>query len=285
MLRQCIESILMLDLCDDEKEIIVVDDGSAASPEAFLRTLDKNILCISQENSGLSAARNTGIMTAHGEYIQFVDSDDALITETYNDIVEQVRTQHMDMLMFRFSYDTIARGIDRQCTPHDGPVYLAHNNLRAAAWCYVFRKDILGDLRFRKGIFHEDSLFTPQLMMRAHRLYVNKTKAYFYRQHSGTIMSRRDSGHIQKRLDDSVVVLKELQALCDSHVGIEKTALQRCIDQQVMAYIYFIVMLTHSYSELRHRTSALRHSHLFPLPLKMYTLKYFLFAMATRLIR
>lgn len=284
MLRQCIESILMLSMRDDEKEIIVVDDGSTASPEALLRTLGKNIVYISQKNSGLSAARNTGIMAAHGEYIQFVDSDDALITEAYDDIVRQVRTQRMDMLMFRFSYDAIARGSDRKCISHDGPVYLAHNNLRAAACCYVFRKDILAELRFKIGIYHEDALFTPQLMLRARTLSITKAKAYFYRQHSGTIMSRRDSAHIQKRLDDSVVVLKELQALRDSLTGVEQEALQRCIDQQVMAYIYFIVMLTHSYSELRHRTSALRHSHLFPLPLKMYTLKYFLFALATRLI-
>lgn len=284
MLRQCIESILMLSMRDDEKEIIVVDDGSTASPEALLQTLGKNIVCISQENSGLSAARNTGIMAAHGEYIQFVDGDDALITETYNDIVRQVRTQRMDMLMFRFSYDALTKGNGTKCTSHDGSVYLAHNNLRAAACCYVFRKDILAELRFKIDIYHEDALFTPQLMLRARTLSITKAKAYFYRQHPGTIMSRRDSAHIQKRLDDSVVVLKELQALRDSLTGVEQEALQRCIDQQVMAYIYFIVMLTHSYSELRHRTSALRHSHLFPLPLKMYTLKYFLFALATRLI-
>ena len=121
-------------------------------------------------------------------------------------------------------------------------------------------------------------------MLRARTLSTTKSEAYFYRQHPGTIMSTRDVIHIQRRLDDSVIVLKELQQLSRSLIGKERQAIERCIDQQVMVYIYYIVVLTHSYHDLRHRTSELRAYGMFPMPLKRYTYKYLIFALATRLI-
>jgi len=59
------------------REIIVVDDGSNAQTKAVLKTLEPTIsLLITQENKGTSAARNTGIAVASGEYILVLDSDD-----------------------------------------------------------------------------------------------------------------------------------------------------------------------------------------------------------------
>ena len=66
MLIECIESILALSLQADEREIIVVDDGSKIRCVNELTKYDDEITYIRQRNMGLSEARNTGIQMATG---------------------------------------------------------------------------------------------------------------------------------------------------------------------------------------------------------------------------
>lgn len=286
MLRECISSIFALSLRSDEREVIIVDDGSTVPFAEALRGYEGEIRVIRQENAGLSAARNTGIAAATGEYIQFIDSDDGLIPHVYERVIRMVRQHRMDMLMFRFTFSATPSGtiLEDDSTPklsrcYAGWDFLQHENLRAAAWCYIFRRDCLGELRFQPGIFHEDALFTPQLIMRTATLYVLKEQAYFYRQGEGTIMSNRNEQHIVKRLDDSLFVLLELQKQLRDMPEREQRAMQRCIYQQTMCYIYTIIQLRRPLRELRSRLKDLRRNGLYPLPLKCYTWKYWLFAL------
>ena len=83
MLYECIDSILALSLRTDEREIIVVDDGSDSSPINELMRYGDDIIYVRQKNQGLSAARNKGIDVATGSYFQFVDADDQLIQHPY----------------------------------------------------------------------------------------------------------------------------------------------------------------------------------------------------------
>ena len=81
MLCQCIDSVMALSLTPEEREIIVVDDGSKDSPVNSLMKYGDDITYIRQRNQGLSEARNTGIQMAAGQYLQFVD--DVLLREFY----------------------------------------------------------------------------------------------------------------------------------------------------------------------------------------------------------
>lgn len=285
MLKECIESILALDLSSQEREIIVVDDGSKVSAQKSLNDINPDIRYIRQQNRGLSAARNNGISKAKGEYVQFVDSDDKLIPAAYNTIISAVREHHMDMLMFRFSYNEATNRICSISPSMTGVDHLLNYNIRAAAWCYIFRRDILHDLRFREGIFHEDALFTPQLIFVAKTLHLTLTEAYFYRQHPGTIMSSNSPAHITKRLDDMALVLNLLNIICQSLSGREYKAMLRCVSQQTMNYLYLICQLPTSYLDKYLRIKALKQQKLYPLPLKCYTMKYFVISLCTQIIR
>ena len=74
-LRRCIDSVLQQTFCD--YEMIIVNDGSKDDTLAVVENLrDERVRVISQENQGVSVARNTGISAAKGEYVCFLDADD-----------------------------------------------------------------------------------------------------------------------------------------------------------------------------------------------------------------
>ena len=86
-LSRCIDSILRQTFADFE--LILVNDGSSDKSkeicEKYLES-DPRIKLINQENSGVSAARNTGLDNASGEYIGFVDSDDFIEKNMYEEL-------------------------------------------------------------------------------------------------------------------------------------------------------------------------------------------------------
>ena len=282
LLKACVESIQALRLSSEEAEIIVVDDGS--SPPL---TSPLGGRLIRQEQAGLSVARNTGLSHAKGRYIQFVDADDCLIPLAYETVLEQVRKEGADVVLFKMTKKcgrAIAPKGDFKSLPIGGEgrgltgaIFLQHRNLRAAAWGYAFRREILGELRFYPGLLHEDELFTPQLFLRSQSLFELDVKAYFYRQHEGTITHSDKPEKIQRRLDDIHFIIKQLHSLNES-------SLERHIRQLIVDYLQNTLMLTHSFCELRRRARELRGEGFLPLPLRCYSMRYLFVASIANLI-
>ena len=134
MLVKCTDSILALPLGNDDREIILIDDGSDTSPLDALDERNKLIKYIRQQNAGLSAARNKGIEAAQGDYIQFVDGDDMLLTEPYKLCLDTIRQDKPDMLMFKMTNDNKHYHIDEGHTLRtNGAQYMTRHNLRKVA--------------------------------------------------------------------------------------------------------------------------------------------------------
>lgn len=275
MLQECIDSILQLSLRSFEREILVIDDGSDVSPVNQLMNQDEDVTYLRQKHSGLSAARNKGIDVATGRYLQFVDADDRLIPASYELCLDIVRYQEdVDMVMFDFSTTSQVEAIPETVLPVIGSAYMRNNNIHGSACGYLFRKSILGELRFTPCIFHEDEEFTPQLLLRAESVYPTHHKAYFYFQHEGTITSSHDTENVNKRLDDQMGVLLRLHALCDKLPHQDKMALERRIAQLTMDYIYNTIMMTRKQDVLERKIHELYAQGLFPLPDADYSRKY-----------
>lgn len=275
MLRECIESIMQLSLSPEEREIILIDDGSDMSPLNELIDYRDQIIYLRQRNQGLSIARNVGVDICKGEYIQFVDADDCLIQGGYEHCLDVVHKNHPDMVLFNFTNE--GTEVD---TPYlfDGPIsgteYMHQHNLRATAWGYIFRKKTLGELRFTPQLLHEDEEFTPQLILRADTIYFTDTYAYYYREREDSIVHNNDTQWKIKRLDDAEYVITQLDHLANTLASSERVALQRRVAQLTMDYIYNIIMLTHSEQELNTRLERLHKRGMFPLPEREYTKKY-----------
>lgn len=275
MLCQCLESIMALSLNSSEREVIVIDDGSEQSPLPELSKYADDIIYVRQRNAGLSQARNRGLQIASGQYVQFVDADDYLLRSPYEHCLDLVRYQHPDVVMFDFTDgDTNDDATFNTGDLKSGTEYLSQHNLQATACCYIFRRQILGELRFTPGIYHEDEEFTPLLMLRAETLCTTNAKAYFYRQRKDSIVSNNDIRHCMKRLRDLKGVISRLNYIADHRPIDDRTALQRRIAQLTMDYLYQIIIQTQSYHYLERKITELRKEGLFPLPEQDYTRKY-----------
>ncbi|MBO4597926.1 MAG: glycosyltransferase [Bacteroidaceae bacterium] len=239
LLRGCLESVVSQDVLVDEAEYLLIDDGSAKSPEAVLKDFP-SARYIRQENKGLGGARNTGIDVARGEYIMFVDSDDTIADGAMKYIVEWCKSaDSADILTFGLRYTS--------APSHHGSFkagnrvvksvedYLETTNLRASACLYVFRRSLLDahsrweKLRFKEHFLHEDELFTPQLVVRAKTICISDSVVYFYYKRSGSITTKSDGEHLQRRMENLKETIGLLYSLCNSQS--EARLLERKIRQ------------------------------------------------------
>lgn len=305
LLAECVRSVLRVcalmrerGMCEGASEIIVIDDGSAVSPLDMLGQMDSSIRCIRQDNQGLSAARNTGLDWARGEYVQFVDGDDALLAHTYCSLCPR-SAQDADIILFRFTtqapqqQSTASGEQDAQCPGQDvttacqpmesGAEYLLRHNMRASACCYLFRRSRLGKLRFACGLTHEDELFTPLLLLRMHSTRDIPAAAYYYRQRPHSITHAHTSHQRARRLDDLMDILRRLRNTASALPSLEKAALTRRVEQLTGDYIYNVYRLECDPARRSHRMATLASEHLLPLPVRTYTPGYWLYSLMLRL--
>lgn len=282
MLKECLESILTLSTPNEEREVIVIDDGSDKSPLDALLSYGDNVIYLRKNNEGISTARNLGLRTATGTFVQFIDGDDTLISSTYEHCLDIAIHGNADVVAFDFTRRKETDLNFKDSEPQSGCNLMRQSNIQGASWLYLFRRSILGNLTFTPGIsYGEDEEFTPQLLLRAEKVVCTSAKAYFYRQHKNSAITDKSQKGITKRLDDNLIVIKSLKQKADTLPVAERSALMRRVAQLAMDHIYNVITLSRSDSRLKECLKELQRCGLFPLPRRNYTLKYNLFRRMT----
>jgi glycosyltransferase involved in cell wall biosynthesis len=280
MLQECIESITKLSLNARDREIILIDDGTDVSQINEMHHERDKIIYLRQRNQGLSAARNMGLRVASGKYVQFIDGDDMVLTAPYEHCLDIARYHEPDLVSFNATnHKNVATPMTFE-GPMTGAKFMRDNNIKASACSYLFKKTILSDLRFAPGLLHEDEEFTPQLILRAERLFTTDADAYYYRKREGSIMTNNSQEHRQRRLSDTLRILLHLQELSATLPELDRLAMNRRIAQLSMDFLYNTIKLTHSRKQLLENIELLRKHGLYPLPDRNYTRKYSLFRRA-----
>ena len=275
MLRACIESIGELSLRPFEREIIVVDDGSDESPLAALGMLADDIIYIRQTNQGVAVARNMGLKMAEGDFVQFIDADDVLLRTPYEHVIDLVRYDKADLVMFDFCEKPDKNTSYKDDGPMTGATIMRQQNIHGSVCTILFQRSMLGSLRFTPGIaYGEDEEFTPQLLLRAERVISTTARAYYYRQRPASAINRKDMRSRLQRLGDAKDVLLSLHKKCSILPPEERVAMQRRTAQLTMDYIYNVIVLTRSRHYLDRQLEELGRIGLFPLPDRDYTQKY-----------
>ena len=197
-IEKCLLSCLNQDVSSSEYEIVVVNDGS---PDNSLQIAEHiastvgNVTVVSQENGGLSVARNTGLMHAKGEYVWFVDSDDWIEENCLSGIVESLNATKPDFLQlqFRYAYDDSLLNRDSFCFINSvvsGVQQINNGGVPIPAQFAIYRREFLLNkhLEFYPGIFHEDCEFKPRALFLAARCASYDKVVYnYYQRTSGSI--------------------------------------------------------------------------------------------------
>lgn len=275
MLCECIDSLLSLHLSADEREIVIVDDGSGQRVSDVLGDRLRHTVCIRTPNGGVSVARNTGLRMAHGVFVQFVDGDDMLLQEPYDHVLKTAHSDDCSMVMFDFSEKPHHHQRYKDEPGISGTELMSQHNIHGSAWGYLFRRDLLGSLRFTPGVaYGEDEEFTAQLLLRAENVYRTSAKAYLYRKRACSALRTEDKEKHISRLDDNKEVIKRLSRQLDKLPADGRKALERRVAQMTMDYIYNTIRLTRDRLSLDQRLAELKEQGLFPLPDRNYTTKY-----------
>ena len=221
--RLCLESLFQQGLDEQDVEVIIVNDGTQDRSMEVIQDiicLHQNITVISQDNLGLSAARNTGLVAAKGDYVLFVDSDDLLIDNSLPAMLDDACRHKPDLLIAKFvtmNNDDISSGqIPSTITYASTAIaesratieYL--NPQECYVWRTLYKRAFLNEhaIRFIPGIYFEDVPFTAECYLKSMRCLISNYPFYIYRQHHNSIVSTINK---KKVMDLNVVIAH----LCD----------------------------------------------------------------------
>lgn len=187
-LHRCVGSVLRQSF--QNFEMILVDDGSTDNSTTMVDEIartDNRISVIHQCNQGLSAARNTGIKAAKGEYITFIDSDDFIAQDTYKGVMELLNGHpKYDILEFSVieKYGSKAQHplILDDCVYQNKQEYWLKGQAyrHTYAWNKIYRRELFADIEFPKGRNFEDAHTLPKLMTAAKTIATTSLGTYYY---------------------------------------------------------------------------------------------------------
>lgn len=180
-------------------EIILINDGSTDDSSSICKKYlnqDLRFKYIYQENAGLSAARNTGIAAASGEYITFVDSDDWLDTSAIEILYRNLKKYDADIAagnynMYNdskqeFSFKVFDSDYREQVYVDKEIMYqFAKQEMKDMAWACtmmkLYKMDLFAGLRFPLGKNVEDNFVIYKVFLKAKRVVHVEKAIYWYR--------------------------------------------------------------------------------------------------------
>lgn len=210
-LDQCVESIVGQSYKD--LEIILVDDGSTDESGRLCdiwAEKDNRIKVIHQKNGGLSAARNTGIKHACGEYISFIDSDDFILPDYFLYLLSLLKDNDADISVCQtIEVDEKGKIIDKRELEEDYVLtsnyecmkdFLSSSAIDTTAWRKLYKFSLFKDngIFYPEGKYHEDVFTTYKVIGLSERIAVGAAALYAYRKRTGSIVN---SNFSNKHLD------------------------------------------------------------------------------------
>lgn len=187
-------------------EVICIDDGSTDRSKDIIKKYPFKY--VYQKNAGQASARNKGISLANGEWVCFVDGDDAVEKSYLSSLVDGIR-EDVGMVVCRIKRINEGGDYNVDVMKHYGVISSeeALVTINIGPTNKLIKKDVIGNCRFAEGkLRFEDVLFTPELIINARKINIIEDVLYDYYVRENSTMRRFDSS-----LNDIFVVLSLLR--------------------------------------------------------------------------
>lgn len=194
-LPECIESIISQTYTD--WELLLVDDGSTDSSGLVCdryAALDSRIMAVHTPNRGVSAARNTGLEAARGEWVSFVDSDDHVAPAYIADMLS--RCGDADVVVSGWSQDTLWRRFPDIVVGEEDFLQIFIHKAFINIWGKIIRRSVIeqAGARFHTQVkWAEDSIFFIKVLLSSHQVRLISQANYFYRQRDDSAVGKINS--------------------------------------------------------------------------------------------
>lgn len=306
-IESCLSSVFMQTYTDIE--VLLIDDcGTDESMAIVYRMLTQysgNIKCriIKHENNrGLSAARNTGIDAATGEYLYFLDSDDEIVPYCIERLLSLTLKENLDFVIGNYFVsqvgkeypplklrDGIVRGTERILQ-----TYL-NREWYMMAWNKLINRSFLleNQLYFKEKLIHEDELWSFLLAFKASNMGVVDDKLYCYKVRDTSIMATdwvKRLPHfeyivasmvsiVQKHYHNDVLTFRFIEMFCyqimnEGFTKKEAPDLQKRIYITLRKSLEQLMVLKYCFKDLGIKNRLRNIHYLFPYTMGFFYLKY-----------
>lgn len=215
-LASCVRSVL--DQTFRDYEIILVDDGSTDSSPAICDRFakeDRRIRVVHQSNKGQSAARNTGLQKAHGEYVTFIDSDDYIAPDTLHQLMTVLKV-HPDYDILEYPiFVYFDHPVKRHLVKFTPKVYedMWQYWLETKAYSHayscnkVYRKRLFDHVTFPPNRLFEEVFTLPRLLRQCRIVVTTDVGLYYYHWNSNGTTATANGNTLNDLLEANMQVL------------------------------------------------------------------------------
>lgn len=215
-LSRCLDSIVNQTFKD--MEIILVNDASTDESLTIMKLYkekypEKIVIIDLNKSKGPGGARNEGIKIAKGEYIGFVDSDDTIEKEMYEQLYKIAKEKDYDMVDCAFNNKHVNKLVLTTVIETWGDITLEKRKHLIAfpgfIWSKIVKRSILIDnnILFRENITFEDMDFLPRVLMKINSIYASDMVLYNYEKNIRSITSSSDE---EVQIYDKMTALRTL---------------------------------------------------------------------------
>ena len=199
-------------------EIILINDGSDDGSEIICEEYakkDSRIKLINKKNGGISSARNAGLDNITGEYVIFLDSDDAFENEAIEKAVNAVVLNDVDCAVFQYHFCKTSKNgsLNKKSAKNNSNIkqgvyqkeealkLVADHIITSTAWGKLTKREIWENLRFPEGHVYEDLYIIFQIISKIEKLYLMEEPLLLYRIRPGSINFDNSIKNTQDLLD------------------------------------------------------------------------------------
>ncbi len=243
-------------------EAILIDDGSPDGSGKICDEYakrDSRFVVVHKENEGVAAARNTGLATAKGEYIEFIDSDDFAAPDLIKTQMELVKKYNADICVT--GYDLVYNGDMPEVVAKGEPQLLdseatirkiLENQQFCSPWTKLYNKKVFDGVKYPAGAIFEDLMTAFEIFSKADSVVYQNVNLYYYFQASESIT--RSDFHYGK-LDEVRALQKQYEYIRDNYPNLTDEARYKYI-HNVKGHLMNLVTKNDDYGKKKYKEFA-----------------------------